>query len=350
MTRVSVDVVVPTVGRASLAALLDALAAQAPELPGRVIVVEDGDARSSLARDAVPGPLLAHTEILRGARRGPAAARNIGWRASNAEWISFLDDDVVPDRDWLERLVEDLAGLSPRVAGSQGRVRVPLPDDRRPTDWERNVAGLETAVWATADMAFRREALTAVGGFDERFRRAFREDADIALRLQDAGLELVRGSRSITHPVRPARMLETVRLQAGNADDVVMSALHGREWHARAAAPRGRRRRHLVTTAAGLTALAALALRRRRIAAAAATIWLSETAQFAWTRVAPGPRTAREVATVVATSVLIPPAAAYYWTAGHLRARRLLRDAARAPQRGAPPSVSSSARNGRPEA
>ena len=98
---------------------------------------------------------------------------------------------------------------------------------------------------------------SAVGGFDERFRRAFREDADLALRLQDRGYRLVDGRRQTTHPVRPARWDASLRQQRGNADDVLMRRLHGRGWHRRAEAPVGRRPLHLATTAAGATALAA---------------------------------------------------------------------------------------------
>ena len=70
------------------------------------------------------------------------------------------------------------------MAATQGRFEVPLPGDRRPTDWERSTGGPGAARWATADMAYRREALAAVGGFDERFPRAYREDADLALRVR----------------------------------------------------------------------------------------------------------------------------------------------------------------------
>ena len=45
----------------------------------------------------------------------------------------------------------------------------------------------QRASWITADMTYRRSALAEVGGFDERFPRAFREDADLALRLQAGG-------------------------------------------------------------------------------------------------------------------------------------------------------------------
>src|SRR5918993_1443872 len=135
------SVVVPTLGRPSLDVLLDALA-------------------------AAPGPRPAELVLV---------------------------DDLVPDPDWYQRLEQDLAALQADVAGSQGRVRVPLPDDRRPTDWERGTAGLATSSWITADLVYRRSALAAVGGFDERFPRAFREDSDLALRVMDTGARLVRG-------------------------------------------------------------------------------------------------------------------------------------------------------------
>src|SRR4029434_11335336 len=83
----------------------------------------------------------------------------------------------------------------PAVGAIQGRVEVPLAAGRRPTDWERNVAGLDGATWITADMVVRRAALEDVGGFDERFPRAYREDTDLALRLLDAGWRLRLGQR-----------------------------------------------------------------------------------------------------------------------------------------------------------
>jgi hypothetical protein len=311
----SVDVVVPTTGRPSLARLLEALTAGATPLPGNVFLVYDGAGPEPLA---VPDE--ARFSVLRGAGRGPAAARNLGWRTSSAEWIAFLDDDVVPAPDWVDRLRDDLRGVDADVAGSQGRIRVPLPADRRPTDWERNVKALEDAQWATADLAYRRSVLERVGGFDERFRRAYREDADLALRITAAGDRIVRGSRVVDHPPGPADRWISIRLQAGNADDALMDALHGPGWRARAGAPPGRFRRHLaITAAAGVTLAAALA-GRRRVAALSGTAYLVGTAELAWGRIAPGPRTADEVATMALTSALIPPAAVFYRLAGMLRA------------------------------
>ena len=320
MTTPAFEVVVPTLGRASLGALLDALGRARGPLPERVLLVRDA---SDASLPPAPERLRGRVEVLRSTAHGPAAARNAGWRAAETEWIAFVDDDVVPRADWLEQLANDLSGLTADVAGSQGRLHVPLPAARRPTDWERNVKSLEDACWATADMAFRRSALAAVGGFDERFTRAYREDADLALRLMDAGYRLVRGERTSDHPVGPAGRWTSVRLQAGNRDDALMDALHGSGWRERAGVPRGRFRRHLVTTGAGAAGLAGLAIGRRGLAAAAAAGWVAGTAELAWARIAPGPRTRDEIATMALTSVLVPPAAVYHRLRGVARWRRL---------------------------
>src|SRR3954467_5066192 len=306
-------VVVPTIGRPPLQVLLDALAAARGPRPAEILVVDDRPAGEPLA---VERPRLPPARVVRTGGGGPARARNLGWRSARTEWIAFLDDDVVPDADWYERLDEDLVDLGPDVAGSQGRVRVPLPEGRRPTDWERGTAGLATSSWITADLAYRRAALARVGGFDERFSRAFREDSDLALRVLDTGARLVRGQRWITHPVRPVDRWVSLRVQAGNADDVLMRRLHGPDWRRRADAPLGRRPRHLAVTAAGIAAVALTAARRPRAAGLAAAAWLAGTAEFAWARIAPGPRTRAEVATMAATSALIPPLATRHWLRG----------------------------------
>lgn len=301
------DVVIPTIGRPSLYELLQSLAAARGGLPRHIFVVDDRrDAREPLDLSSVDERVRSRVTVLQGRAAGPASARNIGWRASQSEWIAFLDDDVRVEADWLERAAGDIAELDASDAGSQGLVHVPLPEDRAPTDWERNVSGLQTSAWITADMIYRRPVLEEIGGFDERFRRAYREDSDLALRVLAAGWNIRSGSRRIVHPVRRAGPWISVRLQAGNADDVLMYALHGRNWRERARAPRGRWPYHLATVACFAA-------------------WAALTADFAWRRIAPGPRTPKEVGTVLATSAVIPFAAVYHRMRGMLSTPSLLR-------------------------
>lgn len=320
----SYAVVIPTLVRDTLADCLAALAAANGPRPAEIVLVDDRpDAASEPLEHplGVLGDLRGRTTVLRSRGRGPAAARNTGLRAVTSPWIAFLDDDVQVGPHWCEQLAEDLADASPDTAGVQGVIAVPLPGERRPTDWERGTAGLARARWITADMAYRTDVLKQVGGFDERFRRAFREDADLALRVLDAGWRIHQGRRTTRHPVRPASRWVSLRAQRGNADDALMRRLHGPDWWEKAVAPRGRRRSHLAITASGAAALALAATGRPRAAAAAGAGWALGTGELAWARIAPGPRTRYEVTTMLVTSALIPPAATWYWLTGLWRYR-----------------------------
>ena len=325
---ISYSVVIPTIGRPCLRDCLAALGAAAGPAPERVVVVDDRSAPSG-PLDVSPGQVALPLHVVTSGSAGPAAARNAGWQVTNTPWVVFLDDDVQVSGDWRARLAEDIAGLPPRMAGVQGRIIVPVPGGRRPTDWERNTLGLASASWITADMAYRRAALAEAGGFDERFPRAFREDSDLALRLRADGWLLRRGQRRTVHPVRPASPWVSLRSQAGNADDALMRALHGAGWREHAEAPRGRPSHVLITgallAAAGLAAARPRTMRAVRAARAAAAVpgavALGGTAQFAVVRVRPGPKTAREIATMTVTSLVIPELACWHWLRGRIRAR-----------------------------
>ena len=320
---VSYAIVVPTVGRPSLFRMLASLAGQSGGTPPAEIVVVDDRPGHAADLEVRVGRLRPRT--LRSGGRGPAAARNLGWQATGAEWVAFLDDDVELPPGWSEQLVADLAGCGTDVAASQARIRVPLPHHRRPTDAERDTAKLASAAWITADLAVRRAALDQMDGFDERFRRAYREDAEFALRLLGAGWRLARGARVTVHPVRPAGEWASVKAQAGNADDVLMRQLHGPGWRRAAAAPRGRLPGHLLTTGAAVAGLLARLAGARRVAALCGLAWTVLNAEFTWRRIAPGPRTAAEVRRMLVTSIAIPPAAVGQRILGHWRHRRATR-------------------------
>lgn len=311
------SIVIPTTGRDSLRVLLEALGAATGPRPREIIVVDDRPAGADLALpETTPG-----VRVVRSGGGGPAAARNTGWRRAAGEWIAFLDDDVIPATDWPAQLADDLGDLDARTAASTARIEVPLPKHRRPTDWERGTAGLASAQWITADMAYRRSVLAEVGGFDERFPRAFREDADLALRVRLAGYAIATGRRLTRHPVRSAGFWASVRAQRGNADNALMRRKFGARWRERIGEGPGRLRRHALTTVAGAAAVGLGVAGRPRASLGFAAVWAALTGEFAVSRVTPGPRTPDEIVRMALTSVLIPPAACLHRLRGELRHR-----------------------------
>ena len=256
MTDLRYAVVIPTIGRSRLAELVTAV--DGDPAPSCIVIADD---RRNAASALDLPPTMAPLVVVRSYGRGPAAARNAGWRAADADWIAFLDDDVAIPVDWCRRLVRDLEALPDDIAASQAWIYVPAPDGRRPTDAERRTLSLSGAPWITADMAYRRAALVETGGFDERFPRAFREDSDLALRTVRNGYGITWGERVTTHPLAlSGSWRKSLEDQAGNADNALLRAKYGRRWRSLIGTTPGRTGRHLLTTAVAITSFLGFAL------------------------------------------------------------------------------------------
>src|SRR5690606_24890400 len=112
-------------------------------------------------------------------KNGPAAARNLGWNSAIYSLIAFTDDDCLPEPNWLENFVKSYKGEE--LIAYSGFTNVPLSP--QPTDYELNIAHLQTASFITANCACTAKALIAVTGFDERFETAWREDSDLEFKF-----------------------------------------------------------------------------------------------------------------------------------------------------------------------
>lgn len=143
-------------------------------------------------------------------KKGPAAARNYGWLNARGKIIAFTDDDCLPEPNWLKEIE---AGIN--IDGDEAIAgRVIVPCGKRPTDYEKNVAGLETADFITANCACTRSALIRAGGFDEQFVMAWREDSDLEFKLILEQIPVKRIENAVVvHPVRAARWGVSIREQ-----------------------------------------------------------------------------------------------------------------------------------------
>jgi glycosyltransferase involved in cell wall biosynthesis len=153
---------------------LDALSRISFRQPWQLIVVDNGstDGTADHLPIAVAAVQAANIKILAEPRRGVARARNVGWRAAAAEIIAFIDDDCYATPSFLDDV---LTAFSPDVAAIGGRVLLHDPADLPMTiqeSTERHVfepsSFLRTGLIHGANSSFRRSALEAIGGFDER--------------------------------------------------------------------------------------------------------------------------------------------------------------------------------------
>ena len=153
-----------------------------------VILVDDG------STDSTPeiAARFPNVRTIRQENEGLSVARNVGARAARGEIVAYTDDDCVVDEGWLLYLAGALAdpkidavggpNISPPsdnwvakcVAASPGNPSHVMLDDRR----AEHVPG--------CNMAYRRDVLLRMGGFDPQFRQAG-DDVDVCWRLLDEG-------------------------------------------------------------------------------------------------------------------------------------------------------------------
>ena len=134
-------------------------------------------------------------QLIRTPNEGLSSARNTAWQAARGDIVAYLDCDAYPDPHWLQYLAHSFLTTHHACVGGPnlvpesgntieqcvacspgGPIQVLLTDERA-----EHVPG--------CNMAFRREALEAIGGFDERFRIAG-DDVDVCWRLHDSGKTL----------------------------------------------------------------------------------------------------------------------------------------------------------------
>lgn len=247
-------------------------------------------------------------------QHGPAAARNRAWQAARGEIIAFTDDDTLAAPDWLRRGSE---AFRDGVAGVAGRIVVPLP--KRPTDFERNMAGLERGEFVTANCFYRRDALEAVGGFDERFTAPWREDADLFFTLLERGYRLEWAPEAVVvHPLRPGSWGVSLRQQAQNAYDALLYKKHPDLYRKRI--PRAGWRYYVIAASAAV-AVGATFLGTPHLAVIAAASWGLMTSRFLMQRLSGTSHAPTHVADMLVTSILIPPLAIFWRLRGALRYR-----------------------------
>jgi glycosyltransferase involved in cell wall biosynthesis len=153
---------------------------------------------------------------VKGLAKGPASARNLGWKAADTSYVWFIDSDCVVQPDALTILLENMRETQVAAAGGTYENLYPeslLASLIHEEIVERHLAmPAEVTFLATFNALFKREWLESVNGFNELFVTA--EDADLAFRIRARGGVLRFDRRSKVghhHPTNFWQYLQTQR-------------------------------------------------------------------------------------------------------------------------------------------
>jgi glycosyltransferase involved in cell wall biosynthesis len=203
-----IDVVVCTFNRAAmLEGIVSSLMAQT--YPGEcylVTVVDDGSEDETWTKLQQMAARNSQLRPLHIAHAGLSAARNCGWRSAQGDIVTFTDDDCLADPGWLAAVARTFAD-HPEALGAVGKT-VTVAEQVTPMTHQVVVSGPNT-IYHGCNMAYRREVLSAVGGFDEAAQYA--EDSQFAAAVLTRGPIVFAPEIVIIHPPRPRVFLDRER-------------------------------------------------------------------------------------------------------------------------------------------
>jgi glycosyltransferase involved in cell wall biosynthesis len=185
-------VVIPVYnGEDTLARCLDALVTALPA-SGEIVAVDDA------STDATPEILARYpVQVLRNEENlGTSASRNRGWRAAAAPIVAFVDADVVARPDALRRMMDWLE-REPETAGVNGVLALDIATPglvsafvNTSIHYQHLAHGERVSSTFTSICALRREALEAMGGWDDRWFSRYADDVATRFRLPEGALRM----------------------------------------------------------------------------------------------------------------------------------------------------------------
>jgi GT2 family glycosyltransferase len=196
-------VIIPTYNRSSwvVSTVRSVLAQQEPFLREVLVIDQTEEAPEASARILETLDREKHIRWVTSPTAHPSHARNLGLLLTSADIVLFLDDDVIPRPDLLWRHYHYYAeDARPHVAGVTGqlhtRIPVVLPETVTLDNYRRCTVPVQPSgpldiappschpILASGNTSIRREAVLAIGGFDENL--CFNEDRDVTFRLHAA--------------------------------------------------------------------------------------------------------------------------------------------------------------------
>lgn len=195
------SVVIPTYERPEdLEKCLESLSNEnQSDAPNYELIVTD-DSLSDLCQILV-GKQFPQVSWGKGKQKGPAGNRNAGSKRAKGEWLIFLDDDCIAQKNYLKAYAEAIAQY-PDVELFEGRI---FADRPRITWAEGCPENSEGGMFWTSNLCVKKCTFERVGGFDERFEVAY-EDVDFAFRLRKSGIAYkFVPDAAVCHPWRTLR-------------------------------------------------------------------------------------------------------------------------------------------------
>lgn len=177
-----------------------------------IIVVDDG------SQDNTEKIVKSYDiRYVRQRNKGPASARNTGWKNAKGNYVFFLDSDCIPERDWLSKTMEHYKREDIVCVG--GRYGIANENSLLATCIYTEFLVRYSRIPRFAKYigshgySFRKDFLERIGGYNEEYTAASGEDNDLAYRILELGYKPMFDQEIVIHHYFPTRLLSYLKTQ-----------------------------------------------------------------------------------------------------------------------------------------
>lgn len=229
VSAIKVSVIVPTYNRGhKLGAVLDHVLASDPTGLGRLelIVVDDGSElpAADVVAARVSSPSFEIT-TLRQDNRGPASARNAGFRRSRGELVLFIDDDILVPPGLIRQHFDAhtrnanavVFGLYPLIRTASSSVLIDLVERLWSGHVPQDAEFVEVGVVSSGQVSFPRGLFAAAEGiYRDDLRTPVAEEYELSARLRRRGVRILLATEIVAAHDRDMNLEEVCRQQHRN--------------------------------------------------------------------------------------------------------------------------------------
>jgi len=254
-------------------------------------------------------------------KKGPATARNKGAFLAKGELILFTDDDCLPHENWIQHFWNAYRFNQQKLVAFTGCTKVPCKDC--PTDYEKNIAHLETAEFITANCACTKAAFNLVKGFDEDFPIAWREDSEFQFRLINHAIPIIKVTDAVVvHPVRAAHWGISIKEQKKSMFNALLYKKHPALYKQKISARPAWMYYGMIILF--MLCVASIFTSKFSVAVAAFLLWMIFVFIFTEKRLKGTSKKLSHVAEMFATSIIIPFLSVFWTLYGSIKYKTLL--------------------------
>lgn len=247
MTTRLASVIIPTYNRSEkIVLVLEALNKQSlPPDTYEVLVVDNNsqdNTKETIQRCIQRYPGL-HLRYLFEKRQGLNFARNLGVQQALADVLVFLDDDAIPETDWLQALLDAYRDTKTGCVG--GKITPDFPQNIRLPRWlspvfngyfsgfdpggsqDRELTGNAYFPYG-ANISFKKEAIVAAGFFNPKLDRCGGNliaggETEMCLKIHRMGWKIFYSPRAVVHHlISPNRLTRRYFLDHAKGEGITM--------------------------------------------------------------------------------------------------------------------------------